>query len=87
MRKSVYLRFLARTARTLFSTTGKTPLESIDDIEILRSLELGQAVRMAETKSKTTAVDEPRDITLVESIPRGRGVSVWDRERCSPGAD
>ena len=64
----MYLRFSPEQLE-LFSQTGrKTPLESIEDIEILRFLELGQAVRMVKTKSKTTAVDEPGDITLVESI-------------------
>lgn len=68
-RKQVCIYAFSPEQLELFSQTGrKTPLESIEDIEILRFLELGQAVRMVKTKSKTTAVDEPGDITLVESI-------------------
>ncbi len=50
-----------------FSTFGrKTPLEEIEDIEILRMLELGFRVKMMKLKS-TIAVDCPEDIGRVEA--------------------
>jgi 3-deoxy-manno-octulosonate cytidylyltransferase (CMP-KDO synthetase) len=48
------------------SSAKKTPLESIEDIEILRFLELGHEVRMIELSSKSIAVDTPTDVTRVE---------------------
>jgi 3-deoxy-manno-octulosonate cytidylyltransferase (CMP-KDO synthetase) len=48
------------------SVTEKTPLENIEDIEILRFLELGWEVRMIELSSESIAVDTPEDISRVE---------------------
>jgi len=44
----------------------KTPVEKIEDIEILRCLEKGKRVKMVETFSKVIAVDYKEDIELVE---------------------
>ena len=44
----------------------KSDLELIEDIEILRFLDLGIDVRLVETKSFSLAVDEPDDILKVE---------------------
>jgi 3-deoxy-manno-octulosonate cytidylyltransferase (CMP-KDO synthetase) len=44
----------------------KSDLEMIEDIEILRFLDLGIDVRLVETKSSSLAVDEPDDILKVE---------------------
>jgi 3-deoxy-manno-octulosonate cytidylyltransferase (CMP-KDO synthetase) len=44
----------------------KTPLENIEDIEILRFLELGYEVNMIEVSSSSIAVDIPEDVSRVE---------------------
>lgn len=44
----------------------KTPLEEIEDIEILRFLELGYDVKMIEVSISSIAVDVPADIERVE---------------------
>jgi len=49
----------------------KTPLESAEDIEILRFLELGRTVRMVRTSTASLAVDAPEDIAAVEHALRG----------------
>lgn len=48
----------------------KSYLESLEDIEILRFLEIGIPVRMVETSPSTHAVDIPEDIVLVEELLR-----------------
>ena len=45
---------------------SKTFFENIEDIEILRFLEMGIKVKMAEVSSSTIAVDRPKDILRVE---------------------
>lgn len=47
--------------------TDKTPLESIEDIEILRFLEMSIPVKMLEVSSSSIAVDYPQDIERVEN--------------------
>jgi len=42
--------------------TKKTPIEDIEDIEILRFLEMGQSVRMVKVKGSTVAVDTQEDL-------------------------
>ncbi len=49
------------------SLSQKTPLEQIEDIEILRFLELGIDVSMIEVSSASIAVDYPEDIQRVEN--------------------
>lgn len=44
---------------------NKSPLEKLEDIEILRFLEMGFEVRMIEMSSKSIAVDVPDDIRKV----------------------
>lgn len=46
----------------------KTPLEEIEDIEILRFMELGFEVNMIEVSKASVAVDVPSDVTRVEAI-------------------
>jgi 3-deoxy-manno-octulosonate cytidylyltransferase (CMP-KDO synthetase) len=50
------------------SNQGKTPLEWVEDIEILRFLEMGLKVKMVEIHSQTHAVDFPEDIEIVERL-------------------
>lgn len=52
----------------------KTPLEQIEDIEILRFLELGWEVRMIEMSAASIAVDNPEDIAHAEAAIRERGL-------------
>ena len=46
----------------------KTPLEEVEDIEILRFLELGYEVQMIEVLANSIAVDVPDDVQRVEKI-------------------
>lgn len=56
-----------------FGTFGrKSYLESLEDIEILRFLELKMSVRMVQTSGGSLAVDVPEDIPLVEKILKGK---------------
>jgi 3-deoxy-manno-octulosonate cytidylyltransferase (CMP-KDO synthetase) len=50
------------------SVESKTPLEEIEDIEILRFLELGYEVNMIEVSASSVAIDIPADVTRVEVI-------------------
>lgn len=43
----------------------KTPMESIEDIEILRFIEMGYPVQMIDVSSSSIAVDHPHDIQRV----------------------
>lgn len=53
---------------------SKTPLESLEDIEILRFLELGWEVRMLELSQDSIAVDNPEDVAAVEAAILARGL-------------
>lgn len=56
------------------SQEKKTPLENIEDIEILRFLEIGWDVRMIELSNTSIAVDNPEDIIRVNNAIRERGI-------------
>ena len=47
---------------------GKTPLESIEDIEILRFLELGYKVKMVEIFDKSISIDLSDHVSIVVNI-------------------
>lgn len=51
----------------------KTPLEKIEDIEILRFLEMGYKVKMIDVSSSSIAVDIPRDVNQVIKILKQTG--------------
>lgn len=51
--------------QTFASTKAKTPLESEEDIELLRFLELGVPVKMVKLSDESISVDCPEDIGLV----------------------
>jgi 3-deoxy-manno-octulosonate cytidylyltransferase (CMP-KDO synthetase) len=60
-------------ALALFGKTiEKTQIEEIEDIEILRFLELGIDVKMVEVSDASIAVDYPDDILRVEKALRER---------------
>ena len=46
----------------------KTKLEAIEDIEILRFLEMGYDVRMVEVKGSPVAVDTPEDLERAKKM-------------------
>jgi 3-deoxy-manno-octulosonate cytidylyltransferase (CMP-KDO synthetase) len=70
--KQVCIYALPRAALAAFAGAGgKTPLETIEDIEILRFLELGFDVHMLEVSGSSIAVDRPEDIAMVEAALRG----------------
>jgi 3-deoxy-manno-octulosonate cytidylyltransferase (CMP-KDO synthetase) len=54
--------------RDFSAAPQKTALESIEDIEILRFLELGYEVRMIPLSAESIAVDTPGDVERVRSI-------------------
>jgi 3-deoxy-manno-octulosonate cytidylyltransferase (CMP-KDO synthetase) len=49
---------------------GKTPLEQLEDIEIIRFLELGFDVRMVPMSAESIAVDTPEDVERVLAVLR-----------------
>ena len=51
-----------------FYDNSKTPLESKEDIEIVRFLEKGMNVKMLELDNVSYAVDYPEDIKKIEEI-------------------
>ena len=53
----------------------KSRLEEIEDIEVLRFLELGIPIRMKPVSSSSLAVDVPADVARVESALRKRGIT------------
>jgi len=54
---------------TLFSSfKKKTYLENLEDIEILRFLEIGKKIKMIKLNSQSYAVDTPEDLKRVEKI-------------------
>jgi len=53
---------------TFGSLKEKTPLESIEDLEILRLLEFGYTVKMIEVSGSSVAVDTQQDLDKVRSL-------------------
>jgi len=51
--------------RAFAEQTVKTPLEQIEDIEILRFIEMGYDVRMIELSGSSFAIDTPEDLERV----------------------
>ena len=50
----------------------KTPLENIEDIEILRFIEHGEKVQMIEVSNLSIAVDYPSDLMRVKRFINAR---------------
>ena len=68
-KKQVCIYAFSKLELLMFKDFGrKSALESIEDIEILRFLELGHRVLMYECKSSSLAVDVPQDVDSVEQI-------------------
>ena len=63
--KSVFT--LSKKSLEVFSSCkSKTRIENIEDIEILRFLELGQNVKMIELSNNSISVDTKQDILKVK---------------------
>ena len=58
--------FSKKALHDFYHTRAKTPLEGVEDIEILRFLELGYDVNMIRVSSSSLAVDVQDDILKVE---------------------
>ncbi len=66
--------FPRRALQDFAAQATKTPLEEMEDIEILRFIELGWKVRMVELSAQSVAVDNPEDIARAEKVIRDRGL-------------
>lgn len=51
---------------TYATMPGRTPLELIEDCEVVRFLELGLPIQVVPMSDESIAVDRPQDVTLVE---------------------
>lgn len=73
--RQVCIYSFSRFALERFYAAGKkTPVEEIEDIEVLRFLELGFTVHMLPMSSDSIAVDYPDDVTKVEIELLRRGL-------------
>lgn len=59
--------FPKKSLEAFAERTSKTELEQIEDIEILRFLEMGWEVRMIPLSTMSIAVDTPHDVALAEA--------------------
>ena len=66
MRQVCIYSFPIDSLRAFSERKEKTPLEKIEDIEILRFLEIGYSVQMVEVSGSSIAVDIPEDVAKVE---------------------
>lgn len=67
--------FSGEQLRAFAAFGRKAVIESHEDIEILRFLELGYPVQMVAVDGGSLAVDVPQDVLLVEEAMRTRGVT------------
>lgn len=67
--RQVCLYSLPRKSLSIFSKIKrKTPLEKIEDCELLRFLELGLEIKMIKMTNKSVSVDTKKDLRLVSKI-------------------
>lgn len=66
--------FPYKALKAFSDTENKTPVEQIEDIEILRFLEMGFDVQMVEMSSDSISVDIPEDIPRVENAIKERNL-------------
>lgn len=62
--------------RAFAATGGKTPLETIEDHEMLRFLELGLKVHVIEMSDRSVPVDRPQDVARAGAMMRKVGLLV-----------
>lgn len=75
MRQVCVMAFDKQALDAFTSVTAKTPLEAIEDLELLRFLEMGIEVRMVRVSECSIAVDLPEDIAKVEAALDARGLA------------
>lgn len=68
--KQVCIYAFSPLALTEFSSSARTSLETIEDIEFLRFLEMGYTIKMVEVSGSSIPVDVPEDVTKVENALR-----------------
>lgn len=66
--KQVCIYAYTLNALNLFCSQKKTPIEEIEDLELLRFLENNIKVRMIELSGDSISIDNPEDVLKVESI-------------------
>ena len=64
--------FTFKELRAYGERDAKTPLESFEDIEIIRFLEMGYRIKMVKTSGASLAVDIPEDLLAVEKALRNK---------------
>lgn len=70
-RRQVGLYAFRRSALEAFTAQGtKTPLEAIEDIEILRLLESGHVIQMIDVENPGPAIDTPEDLERATALLR-----------------
>jgi 3-deoxy-manno-octulosonate cytidylyltransferase (CMP-KDO synthetase) len=60
--------FSKQQLSTFYNRRTKTPIELIEDIEVLRFLELGFQIKMIDVSSSSVAVDVPSDAEYVKKL-------------------
>ena len=60
--------FPFKSLKIFSSLKNKTPIEKIEDIELIRFLELGIDIKMIKLSNKSIAVDTYKDLTKVRKI-------------------
>ena len=78
MSLTVPRRFPAAALVEYAAADCKTPLEQVEDIEILRFLEMGYDVQMVPLSDTSVAVDTPDDIPRAEAAIRALGLEHLD---------
>lgn len=68
--KQVCIYAFSPLALTEFSSSTRTSLEMMEDIEFLRFLDLGYTIKMVEVSGSSIPVDVPEDVTKVENALR-----------------
>lgn len=64
--------FRREALRRFAACKEKTPLEEIEDVEILRFLELGMGVQMIKVESGGIAIDTPEDLARAQAFLRDK---------------
>ncbi len=72
-RQVCIMSFSKQALDAFVSVPAKTPVEEIEDLEVLRFLELGIPVYMAECSDTSIPIDRPEDVPRVEARLRELG--------------
>ena len=72
-RQVCIMSFSKQALDAFVSVPAKTPIEAIEDLEVLRFLELGIPVYMVECSDTSIPIDRPEDVARVEARLRALG--------------